>query len=198
LIFKRFLDVFGAAGLLLLVMPGVLLIALAIKLSSPGPVLFRQQRYGRHNSQFEILKFRTMFVHASDPSGVRQTCEFDPRVTPIGRLLRKSSLDELPQLWNVIRGDMSFVGPRPHVPGMLAGGIVYERLVPGYFERHRMRPGITGLAQVKGFRGSTADPARALARIEHDLEYVERWSIGLDLSILCQTVRREFLSGSGI
>jgi lipopolysaccharide/colanic/teichoic acid biosynthesis glycosyltransferase len=196
LIAKRWFDVSVALFLLLLLLPGLILIAAAIKATSPGPVLFRQKRYGFGNRHFEILKFRTMFSIASDPSGRAQTRKYDPRVTPIGRLLRRSSLDELPQLWNVIRGDMSLVGPRPHVPGMLGGGVLYEELVPYYFERHRMRVGITGLAQVSGLRGSTADPAVAKARIDKDLEYIELWSFALDIRIIWLTVCREFLTGS--
>jgi len=195
---KRCFDVIGASLLLVFLAPGLLTIALAIKLTSPGPVFFRQSRYGTNSRNFEILKFRTMFIDASDPSGVRQTQRGDPRVTPVGRWLRQSSLDELPQLWNVLRGDMSLVGPRPHVPGMLAGGVLYEELVPYYFERHVMRTGITGLAQVNGLRGSTLDPAVAKARIDQDLEYIKHWSFALDLRILWATFRREFLTGRGV
>ena len=193
---KRWFDVSVALVLLLFSLPGLILIAVAIKMTSPGPVLFRQKRYGLGNRQFQIMKFRTMFSNALDTSGVAQTRKHDPRVTPIGRLLRRSSLDELPQLWNVIRGDMSLVGPRPHVPGMLAGGVLYEELVPYYFERHRMRVGITGLAQVSGLRGSTVDPGVAKARIDKDLEYIERWSFAMDIRIIWLTARREFLTGS--
>jgi lipopolysaccharide/colanic/teichoic acid biosynthesis glycosyltransferase len=193
---KRWFDVSIAVALLVLLLPGLMLIAAVIKATSRGPVLFRQKRYGLDNRQFEILKFRTMFSNASDFTGVVQTRRQDPRVTPIGRLLRRSSLDELPQLWNVIRGDMSLVGPRPHVPGMLAGGMLYEELVPYYFQRHRMRVGITGLAQVSGLRGSTVDPVLARARIDKDLEYIEHWSFALDIRILWLTVCREFLTGS--
>jgi polysaccharide biosynthesis protein PslA len=193
---KRLLDIAVASALLILLAPGLGLIAVAIRTTSSGPILFRQSRYGREGRKFEILKFRTMYVDASDPSGVTQTRNGDPRVTQVGRLLRRSSLDELPQLWNVLRGDMSLVGPRPHVPGMLAGGKLYEELVPYYFERHRMRTGITGLAQVNGLRGSTVDPVAAKARIDQDLEYIRNWSLALDIRILWQTFRREFLTGS--
>ncbi len=195
---KRCFDVLVASTLLTFLSPGVLLIALSIKATSRGPVFFRQRRYGHDSRTFEIVKFRTMYAEATDPSGVRQTRAGDPRVTPFGHFLRKSSLDELPQLWNVIRGDMALVGPRPHVPGMLAGGRLYEELVPYYFDRHRMRVGITGLAQVNGLRGSTEDPVIAKARVDQDLEYIRRWSLWLDLKILWETARREFLSGNGI
>lgn len=195
---KRCFDLVVALALIVALAPGMALIALAIRLTSPGPILFRQKRYGFQSRQFEILKFRTMFVADTDQSGVKQTRENDPRVTPLGRFLRRSSLDELPQLFNVVKGDMSLVGPRPHVPGMLAGGMLYEELVPYYFERHRMRPGITGLAQVNGFRGSTEDPVLAKARIDHDLAYADHWSLDLDLRIIARTAYREFVKGSGI
>ena len=141
-----------------------------------------------------------MFVDKCDASGVMQTtCRNDPRVTPVGKILRRSNLDELPQLLNVVKGDMSLVGPRPHVVGMLAAGGLYEILVPNYFERHRVRPGITGLAQARGLRGSTVDAALAKARIDLDLQYVQNWSFALDLRILVETVWTEFLkAGDGI
>ncbi|HEU5020213.1 MAG TPA: sugar transferase [Pseudolabrys sp.] len=195
---KRCLD-FGLALLMTIVLaPGLLGIALAIKATSRGPVLFRQKRYGLGGKRFTIFKFRTMYADKTDTSGVRQTRRDDPRVTQVGRLLRRSSLDELPQLFNVLRGDMSLVGPRPHVPNMLAGGMLYEDLVPYYFERCRVRPGITGLAQVSGLRGSTTDPGIARARIDRDLDYIRQWSFWLDVCILMRTARTEFLSGNGI
>jgi lipopolysaccharide/colanic/teichoic acid biosynthesis glycosyltransferase len=129
---------------------------------------------------------------------VRQTTSDDQRVTAIGRLLRHTSLDELPQLLNVIKGDMSLVGPRPHVPGMLAASMPYEHLVPYYFQRHVVRPGVTGLAQVNGYRGTTTDAQSAIGRVSYDLEYIETWSLWLDVRIILRTVSREFLSGSGI
>lgn len=195
---KRGFDVIVSVLLLIAFAPGIIAIAAAVKLGSPGPVLFRQKRYGQNNEQFEVFKFRTMFIDKTDHSGVRQTRENDPRITPLGRVLRRCSLDELPQLINVVRGDMSLVGPRPHVPGMLAAGMLYEELVPDYFERHRVRPGITGLAQVSGLRGSTEDAGAARARIDYDLAYIEHRTLGLDLLILWRTLRREFLSGNGI
>ncbi len=194
---KRAIDFVGASVGLLIFAPLLIGIAIAIKLTSPGPVFFRQKRYGYHNRRFWIYKFRTMFTHLSDGRGTRQTTTDDPRVTPVGRILRNTSLDELPQLINVFVGDMSLVGPRPHVPGMLAGGMLYEELTPYYFQRHNMRPGITGLAQVSGYRGSTTVPLSAIERLDHDLQYIEGWSLWLDLSIITRTAMREFVSGSG-
>jgi lipopolysaccharide/colanic/teichoic acid biosynthesis glycosyltransferase len=194
---KRLLDIVGSATGLLMMGPLLIGIAITIKLTSPGPVFFRQKRYGYHNRRFLILKFRTMYADRSDLRGTRQATADDPRVTPLGRILRKTSLDELPQLINVLKGDMSLVGPRPHVPGMLANGMLYEEFIPYYFQRHIMRPGVTGLAQVRGFRGTTTEPAAALARVDCDLEYIERWSFVQDFRIILRTIVTEFLSGSG-
>jgi len=194
---KRALDVAGSLFGLLLFAPLLIGIATAIKATSPGPVFFRQKRYGYHNRRFWIFKFRTMYIDRSDQRGTRQAVVDDPRVTPLGRILRKTSLDELPQLINVLKGDMSLVGPRPHVPGMLANGMLYEQFIPYYLQRHNMRPGVTGLAQVRGLRGTTTDPAAALERVDSDLEYIERWSLLLDIRIILRTVVTEFFSGSG-
>lgn len=128
---------------------------------------------------------------------MKQTVKGDSRVTWIGKILRTTSFDEIPQLINVIKGDMSLVGPRPHVPGMLAAELLYEELVPYYFQRHTARPGLTGLAQVSGCRGSTVEAGRAISRIDYDLDYIERWSMRLDVTIIIRTIRKEFLSGSG-
>ena len=196
-IVKRLMDLGGAGVGLLLCSPLFIGIAIAIKVTSSGPVFFRQKRYGYHNCRFRIYKFRTMFLHLTDVRGTRQTRIGDPRVTPLGRFLRKYSLDELPQLINVLRGDMSLVGPRPHVPGMLAGGMLYERLTPYYFQRHNMRPGITGLAQAFGYRGSTELPLSAVERLDRDLRYIEQWSLWLDLKIIVRTAANELTRGSG-
>lgn len=194
---KRGFDVAAAAVALLFFAPLFILIALAIKATSRGPVFFRQERYGYRNRLFRIYKFRTMRSDLGDPSGVKQTTSDDSRVTRIGRVLRRTSFDELPQLINVIKGEMSLVGPRPHVPGMLAADILYEDLVPYYFQRHAARPGITGLAQVSGCRGSTREAASAIARIDCDLDYIERRSFGLDIAIILTTLKREFVTGTG-
>jgi polysaccharide biosynthesis protein PslA len=194
---KRVFDIVVASSALLFFMPLLIAVAIAIKVTSPGPVLFYQSRYGYRNRFFRIYKFRTMRVDAGDARGVRQTVQGDSRITPIGRILRRTSLDEIPQLINVIKGDMSLVGPRPHVPGMLAAQLPYEDLVPYYFQRHSARPGITGLAQVSGCRGSTVESNRAISRIDYDLDYIEKWSLRMDITIIVQTIRREFLSGNG-
>jgi len=194
---KRLFDLVVASAALLFFAPLLITVAIAIKATSRGPVLFVQRRYGYRNRSFKIYKFRTMRMGAGDVRGVRQTVQGDSRVTRIGRILRKTSLDEIPQLLNVIKGDMSLVGPRPHVPGMLAAQLAYEDLVPYYFQRHSARPGITGLAQVNGCRGSTVEPNRAISRIDYDLHYIEKWSLSVDIMIIVRTIRREFLSGSG-
>lgn len=193
---KRLFDIVMAGGALAFFAPLLITVAIAIKLTSPGPVMFVQRRYGYRNRSFKIYKFRTMRIDAGDVRGVKQTVQGDSRVTRIGRILRKTSLDEIPQLINVLKGDMSLVGPRPHVPGMLAAELLYEDLVPYYFQRHCARPGITGLAQVSGCRGSTVEAGRAISRIDYDLHYIEKWSLGMDIMIIIRTVRREFLSGN--
>ena len=194
---KRLFDIVVAGAALSFFAPLLIAIAIAIKLTSHGPVLFLQNRYGYRNRRFKIYKFRSMRVEAGDKTGVKQTVEGDSRITWIGKILRKTSLDEVPQLINVMKGDMSLVGPRPHVPGMLAADFLYEDLVPYYFQRHTARPGITGLAQINGCRGSTVEAGRAISRIDYDLDYIERWSLWLDIRIILSTIRKEFLSGSG-
>jgi lipopolysaccharide/colanic/teichoic acid biosynthesis glycosyltransferase len=194
---KRAFDFSVALVFLLSLAPALLLIAAFIKGTSRGPALFRQKRYGINGELFEIWKFRTMYMALGDQQGVKQTRDNDPRVTPFGRFLRRTSLDELPQMVNVLNGDMSLIGPRPHVPGMLAGGVLYEELVPTYHQRHVIRPGITGLAQVSGFRGSTEDAEHAKARVDYDLLYIETWSFILDLRILFLTGWRELTGGTG-
>ena len=159
-------------------------IALAIKLESPGPAIFRQRRRGRYLQVFDVFKFRTMHV-MEDGGEVRQAVEGDNRITNTGRILRRTSLDELPQILNVLKGEMSLVGPRPHA---LVHDEEFTHLLEKYPDRHQMRPGITGLAQVMGHRGSTAGPGSIEARVEADLDYIQSWSIWLDLRILVKTL----------
>ncbi|HKM64477.1 MAG TPA: sugar transferase [Acidisphaera sp.] len=184
---KRVLDVVLAAAALVLLAPSMALVALAVRLDSDGPVLFRQQRAGFAGRSFALIKFRTMRADAADPDGARQTERDDARLTPVGRLLLRTSMDELPQLLNVLRGEMSLVGPRPHAWGSRAGRQRFEEVIGAYPARHRVRPGLTGLAQVRGHRGAIGDAAALRARTLSDLEYVRRWSLGRDLLILLRT-----------
>ena len=180
-------KVIGALALLAL-SPVLLLAALAIKLDSSGPVFFKQQRYGFNNELIEVYKFRSMYVDQLDHAAAKQVSRGDPRVTKVGRFLRRTSIDELPQLINVVfKGDLSLVGPRPHVVQAKAAERQYDEVVDGYFARHRVRPGMTGWAQVNGWRGETDTPEKIQARVEHDLYYIENWSILLDLYILAVT-----------
>lgn len=194
---KRAFDLVVALAALFTLSPLLLATAVAVRLGSEGSSFFRQERTGLDGKKFAIWKFRTMYADRMDATGVSQTRTNDPRVTPLGRFLRRTNIDELPQLLNVVTGDMSLIGPRPHVPGMLAGGRPYEALVSYYGERHSMRPGLTGLAQMNALRGSTADPAIAKARIDYDIAYIENWSLRLDLYIFFKTLRSEFLRCSG-
>jgi polysaccharide biosynthesis protein PslA len=168
-------------------LPALAAIVLAISLESPGPILFCQRRIGFANTSFRMLKFRTMHHHAPDQGRLRQTTRHDPRVTHVGAFLRRTSLDELPQLFNVLRGDMSIVGPRPHAPGSCAGGRPFELVTAQYAARHRVRPGMTGLAQVRGWRGETDTEEKLLRRVESDLEYIDTWSLRSDCMILART-----------
>lgn len=194
---KRGFDVVVAALALIALMPLFILVAIAIKMTSAGPVLFAQAREGLHGRNFNAFKFRSMRTEFCDVSGVAQTVKNDPRVTAIGRFLRRTSIDELPQLLNVLRGEMSLVGPRPHVSGMRAGGTSYRSLIRYYDRRLDMLPGITGWAQANSLRGPTDDAASARARVDHDIAYIQNFSLLLDLKIILLTVQREFLGGSG-
>jgi putative colanic acid biosynthesis UDP-glucose lipid carrier transferase len=181
---KRMFDVVVSAAILLLISPLLILIALAIKLTSSGSIIFKQRRYGLDGQEFVVFKFRSMTV-SEDHGEVRQATKNDSRVTRVGAFLRKYSLDELPQFFNVMQGRMSIVGPRPHA---VAHNEEYRRLIKGYMVRHKVRPGITGLAQVRGYRGETVSVDDMRKRVESDLDYLRNWSIGLDVRIILRTV----------
>lgn len=186
---KRLLDIIIASLALLFLAPLLLVVALAIKRGSPGPALFRQIRVGQGNRQFGIYKFRSMYTEVGDLRGDRSASRDDDRITRVGQFIRRTSIDELPQLLNVLRGDMSLVGPRPHALGSLAGNDLFWQASKQYWLRHALKPGITGLAQVRGFRGATQEVADLEQRVRCDLEYLSTWSIGLDLMILLKTLR---------
>jgi Undecaprenyl-phosphate glucose phosphotransferase len=174
--------------ILILIAPILVVIALAIKLDSPGPVFFRQPREGFNNQLFRVFKFRTMYHERSEFDAISQASRHDPRVTRVGRILRRTSLDELPQLFNVMRGEMSLVGPRPHAASTRAGGRLFSDVVVSYAARHKVKPGITGWAQVCGWRGETDTEDKLVKRLEHDLYYIENWTIWFDFYILFRTV----------
>ncbi|WP_426191515.1 undecaprenyl-phosphate glucose phosphotransferase [Massilia sp. DWR3-1-1] len=183
-IIKRAEDLVISSVLLLLIAPLLLLIALAIKLDSKGPVIFKQRRHGFNNDVFEVYKFRSMTVADSASSEVKQATRNDFRVTKVGKFLRRSSLDELPQLFNVIRGSMSIVGPRPHA---VQHNIEFSSIISEYFARHNVKPGITGWAQVNGLRGETNTVDKMHRRVQFDLHYIENWSLALDIKIILRT-----------
>jgi putative colanic acid biosysnthesis UDP-glucose lipid carrier transferase len=181
---KRTFDILGAAAGLILLAPLLALVAVLIRLDSPGPVLFPQDRYGFGGRTFRIYKFRTMTATASRET-FRQATVGDARITRLGNILRRTSIDELPQLFNVLVGDMSLIGPRPHP---LALDEHYRQIIPGYMGRYTVRPGMSGLAQVTGHRGPTPTTESMAARVEQDLRYIEAWSLALDLVIVVATV----------
>lgn len=186
---KRAFDVAVSTGALLLLFPLLGAVAIAIRLESPGPILFRQARMGRGNRLFDVLKFRTMRSEAADRDGSRSASRDDDRITRIGRFLRRTSLDELPQLFNVLKGEMSVVGPRPHALGSTAENDSFWRIDERYWDRHAIKPGMTGLAQVRGFRGATATRSDLTNRLKADLEYLDGWNIGRDVAIIARTIR---------
>jgi Undecaprenyl-phosphate glucose phosphotransferase len=185
---KRAIDVTFSVAAIIGLAPALVAIAIAIRLDSPGPVLFKQRRHGYLNEEVLVWKFRSMRTEMSDYAAARQVTADDERVTKVGRFLRRTSLDELPQLWNVIRGEMSLVGPRPHAIGMLTNGAEASKLVESYAHRHRMKPGLTGWAAVNGSRGPVDTPEAVRRRVTLDLEYVERQSVWLDLAIMARTL----------
>jgi len=188
LVMKWLFDRLVGAIILLMASPLMALVALAIKLDSAGPVLFRQKRFGFNNERIDVFKFRSLYHHEADPAASRVVTRHDPRVTRVGRFIRKTSLDELPQLFNVVfKGNLSLVGPRPHaVQGKLQSRL-FDEAVDGYFARHRVKPGITGWAQIHGWRGEIDSEEKIQKRVEFDLSYIENWSVLLDFYILMKT-----------
>jgi len=186
-VLKRAEDLVLGGLITLLILPLCAFIAVAVKRSSPGPVLFKQHRHGLGGKTIEVYKFRTMYVDQPELEKVHQACRDDPRVTPVGRFLRRTSLDELPQFVNVLQGRMSIVGPRPHA---LEHNEYYKYRVESYMWRHRVKPGITGWAQVHGYRGQTDTIDKMERRVEHDLWYIDNWSLWLDLKIIVLTLFR--------
>lgn len=184
---KAVLDKTIAAATIVGLAPIMAAVAVAVKLESNGPMLFRQRRYGFNNELIEVYKFRSMYVDQADAAAGKLVTRNDPRVTRVGRFIRKTSLDELPQLFNVMTGSLSLVGPRPHALQAKAAGRLYDEAVDRYFARHKVKPGITGWAQINGWRGETDTPEKIEKRVEHDLQYVENWSPLFDLYILLRT-----------
>jgi polysaccharide biosynthesis protein PslA len=191
---KRMMDITLGLAAFVFLLPLLLVIACAIKLDSRGPILFRQPRLGFNNRQFTVFKFRSMYAHDADVMASRQTSRGDPRVTRVGKWLRRLSIDELPQLLNVLRGEMSLVGPRPHAPHTRAGGKLLDDALAEYVLRHQVKPGITGWAQVNGARGELVTTDDLRRRVAFDLQYIQRWSIRFDLKIMALTVLREVFS----
>jgi lipopolysaccharide/colanic/teichoic acid biosynthesis glycosyltransferase len=186
---KRSFDVLLAGSALLILLPLLAVVAILIKRDSPGPILFTQTRIGRSNRMFRMKKFRSMYVDDSDGAGHRSTGREDDRITRIGRVIRKTSIDELPQILNVLAGDMSIVGPRPHALGSRAANKLFWEVDRRYWHRHAAKPGLTGLAQVRGYRGATLVEADLENRLQADLEYLEKWSIWRDIKITLLTFR---------
>jgi putative colanic acid biosysnthesis UDP-glucose lipid carrier transferase len=185
---KRVSDLVLASIIVVLTAPLMLAIAVGVKLSSPGPALFKQRRNGLDGSEIAVYKFRSMSTQ-DNGSVVAQATKDDARITPFGAFLRRTSLDELPQFFNVLQGRMSIVGPRPHA---VAHNEMYRELIRAYMVRHKVKPGITGWAQINGLRGETQTVEKMKARVEFDLEYLRNWSFGLDLKIIVRTVRVAF------
>ena len=184
---KRIFDLFFCLVALALLWPVMIGAALAVKFTSPGPIIFKQKRHGFNNEIIDVYKFRSMYTHLSDPTARAAVTKGDPRVTPVGRFLRKSSIDELPQLFNVLKGQLSLVGPRPHAIQAQSRDRKYVDVVDGYFARHRVKPGVTGWAQINGWRGEIDHDDKIRFRTEFDLYYIENWSLWLDLKILFLT-----------
>ncbi len=184
---KRTFDLVIGTLALIALSPIMLGAAIAIRLDSPGPVFFRQKRYGFNNEVVDVLKFRSMYHHIADPTAKQVVTRNDARVTRVGRFIRKTSIDELPQLFNVLVGSLSLVGPRPHAVNAYTANQLFEQVVDGYFARHRVRPGVTGWAQINGWRGEIDSSEKIMGRVEYDLYYIENWSVWFDLYILALT-----------
>jgi exopolysaccharide biosynthesis polyprenyl glycosylphosphotransferase len=191
---KKCFDYLIGSAALIVLSPILALVALAIKIDSPGPVLFRQPRLGFNNRMFLCYKFRSMHHHMADLKADMQTSRNDPRITRVGKWIRKYSIDELPQLLNVLNGTMSIVGPRPHAPNTKAANNLFADVVRQYAVRHRVKPGITGWAQVNGWRGETKTVEEIENRVKCDLFYIDHWSLLFDVKIIIMTVLREILS----
>ena len=189
---KLVMDLAGSAVLLIVFAPVLLGIALAVRFTSPGPVFFRQPRFGAGKQPVIVTKFRTMRVDGTDMGGKRQATRDDNRITPVGRFLRRTCLDELPQLWDVLCGRMSLVGPRPHPLELEIDGTPVEELIPNYHARHAVRPGMTGLAQINGNRGPVADYRMAAERVSYDTQYIREHSLWRDVTLLIKTLAVPF------
>ncbi|MEP9374115.1 undecaprenyl-phosphate glucose phosphotransferase [Mesorhizobium sp. KR1-2] len=184
---KRAFDIFFSLFGIIVFSPIMLATAIAIKLDSKGPVLFKQKRHGFNNEVIEVYKFRSMYADQSDPSAKKAVTKNDPRVTRVGRFIRKTSIDELPQFFNSLFGSLSLVGPRPHAVAAQSHNLLYNEVVDGYFARHRVKPGVTGWAQINGWRGEMDTDEKIRMRTEYDLDYIENWSLWFDLKILFLT-----------
>ncbi len=187
MVIKTLFDRIVGALILVALSPVMIATAIAIKLDSKGPIFFRQRRLGFNNEVIEVLKFRSLYDEHADPAAKRVVTKNDPRVTRVGRFIRRTSIDELPQLINVLRGELSLVGPRPHAVEAPTANRLWEEVVDGYFARHRVKPGLTGWAQINGWRGELDTPEKLQNRVEHDLYYIENWSLLFDLYILART-----------
>ncbi len=191
-VLKRGFDiVFSLLGIVAL-SPVLIGTAIAVKLTSPGPVLFRQKRFGFKNEVIDVMKFRSMYIEHEDKMASLSVTRDDPRVTPIGRFIRKTSIDELPQLFNVLSGELSLVGPRPHAVNAHTKNQLWDEVIDGYFGRHRVKPGVTGWAQINGWRGEVDTEEKLRSRVEHDLYYIENWSVWFDLYICLATPMQIF------
>ncbi len=187
LVLKTMMDKVLAAVFIAILSPVMLAAAIAIRIDSPGPIIFRQRRYGFNNELVEVFKFRSMYTDMSDVNASKLVTKDDPRVTRVGRFIRKTSIDEMPQLFNALTGQLSLVGPRPHATQAKAEDKLYETVVDGYFARHKVKPGITGWAQINGWRGETDTRDKIENRVKYDLEYIDRWSLWFDLYIIAKT-----------